>query len=446
MSQETSSPALDTLTLRRKVFWRIVPLIFVLYIVAFLDRANLGFAKLAMSEDRHFSEAVFGWAIGIFFAGYLLLQVPGALLVEHWSARKLFACILVPWGVCSMGMALATQPWQLYLARFLLGLTEAAFFPGVIVYFTHWFPRADRGRAMAGLVLGIPLCLAVGAQVSGQLMRVNWFGLAGWQWVFLVEGFPAVVLGVIVLFLLNDRPRDARWLTSAERDWLENTLDEERKEKAAARAVTLGQALRQPTVWLLALGIMAANMGGYAMLFWLPTAMKSLLVVAGREATNTAVLNWLAVVHAFGLPGVCFVGWSSDRSGERKWHCVAGLVLVGSFLAASVVPGQSWAWVFTWLCLVGFFANFWPPPFWVLPTLTLSASAAAVSIAFINICATVAGLIGSPIVGELKTRGVDDATCLRLLSSCYVAGGLILALVQVPPRKTSHPGCLMDAK
>ncbi len=228
-----SSNDVDPRVVRRKVWWRTVPLIFVLYIVAYLDRANLGFAKSKMCEALDFSGAVYGWGAGLFFVGYLILEIPGALLVERWSARKWFARILITWGLCSMGMALVHNAWQFYTARTLLGLAEAGFFPGVIVYLSHWFPRAERARALAGMVLGIPVSLALGARVSGYLLEVHWLGLAGWQWVFIVEGLPAVLLGCAVPFLLTDRPRNAKWLTPAEADWLEQKLERERQEAAA---------------------------------------------------------------------------------------------------------------------------------------------------------------------------------------------------------------------
>src|SRR5438874_6402053 len=184
-----ASPAPEAI--RRKVARRLLPFVFLLYIVAYLDRANAGFAKLAMVDDLKFSDAVFGLGFGIFFIGYLILEIPGALLVEHWSARKWFARILVTWGFCSMAMALVRTPTQFYVARFLLGLAEAGFFPGVIVYFTHWFPRKDRARAMSAMLVGIPISLALGARVSAVLLEQNWFGLSGWQWVFVAEGVPA---------------------------------------------------------------------------------------------------------------------------------------------------------------------------------------------------------------------------------------------------------------
>jgi ACS family tartrate transporter-like MFS transporter len=427
--------AVDPHALRRKLMWRIVPLMFVLYVIAYLDRANAGFAKLQMQKELGFDDDVFGWGFGIFFVGYLLLEIPGALLVEHWSARKWFARILLTWGVCSMALSLVRTPGQFYLARFLLGVAEAGFFPGIIVYFTHWFPRADRGRAMMGLVFGVPVSLALGATVSGWLLELRAFDLAGWQWVFLVEGLPAVLMGLAVPFLMTDRPAHAKWLTPDEKAWLEQVLQAERKEAALAGGATLGQALRKPTVWLLALGILATNTGGYALAFWLPTAVKNLLTETRGEGPDAAVLNWCSAVYACGLMGVWLAGQSSDRTGERKWHCVAGQVLTGVFLAASVIPGQSWAAIFAWLCLAVVFSVFWPPPFWVLPTLTLSASVAAVSIGFINMCANVAGLIGNPIVGKMKKAGLTDRDCLLFLAGCYVAGGVVIALLRVPRQR-----------
>jgi MFS transporter, ACS family, tartrate transporter len=417
-------------TVRRKVAVRLLPLIFVLYVVAYLDRANVGFAKLAMKDDLHFSEAAFGWGFGLFFVGYLFLEIPGALIVEHWSARKWFARILVTWGFCSMATALVRTEWHFYLVRFLLGLAEAGFFPGVIVYFTHWFPRRERARALAGLAFGVPFSMALGARASGWLLEQSWFDIAGWQWVFVLEGCPAVLLGIAVPFLLPDRPRDARWLTPAERDYLERTLETDRRETAAG-AMTLGRALRERAVWTLALGIMAVNTGGYALVFWLPTAMKGLLGGADRPTDPTNILNWTMFIYLFGLVGVWVGAQSSDRTGERKWHCVAGLVLAGAGLAGSVVPGQPWEVVFGWLCVAGFGAFFWITPFWVLPTSTLTASAAAVAVGVINMCANLAGLIGSAAVGELRAAGVGDVGCVLFLAGGYTLGAAILATVRV---------------
>jgi ACS family tartrate transporter-like MFS transporter len=426
--------AVDPRAVRRKVAWRILPLIVVLYLIAYLDRVNAGFAKLQMQDVLHFDDKVFGRAFGVFSVGYLLLEIPGAIIVARWSARKWFARILITWGLCSMGTALVRTPGEFYAARFLLGLAEAGFFPGVIVYFTHWFTRKDRARALAGLVLGIPIGMALGSRVSGWLLEVNWFGLHGWQWVFIMEGLPAVLIGVAVPFLMTDRPRDAKWLTPAERDWLERTLEAERRETAAIGGLTLGQAMRQPAVWLLAMGIMVANTGGQALSFWLPTAVKSLLGEMHLSASDTDVLNWLSIVYVCGFVGVLLAGRSSDRRGERKWHCAGGMACCGICLAMSVVPGQSWGLVFFWLCLMGFFAWSWPPPFWALPSQTLSAAAVAVSIGFINMCANIAGLFGNEIVGAMKSGGYSDRACLFFLAGCYIGGGVIIAQLRVPPQ------------
>jgi ACS family tartrate transporter-like MFS transporter len=447
---------------RRKVAWHILPLIFVIYVIAYLDRANVGFAKVRMQQALGWSDQVFGVGFGIFFVGYVVLEIPGALLVEHWSARKWFARILITWGICSTATALVRTPTQFYIARFMLGLAEAGFFPGVIVFFTHWFPRADRARALAGLVFGVPLSLALGANVSGLLMERDWLGVPGWQWVFVVEGLPAVLMGLAVPFLLTDRPGQAKWLTPAERDWLENTLALERQQTERTGAITLGQALRQSSVWILAMGIMTTNTGGYALGYWLPTFLNdklyvpsletsavgllaaplgtgpllatSVFVSAGSASSLTAALNFLSVMYLCGLGGVWISGQSSDRTGDRKWHCAVGQILTGVFLALSVVPGQAPGLVYLWLALVGFFSYFWPSPFWVLPTLTMSSSAAAVSIGFINICANFSGAFGPPIVGWMKTAGFGNAACLLFASVCYAAGGVIVATLRVDSR------------
>jgi ACS family tartrate transporter-like MFS transporter len=460
MSMDSALAGVVPDVVRRKVAWHIVPLVFFLYLIAYLDRANVGFAKLRMKESLDWlSDPVYGWGAGFFFfSGYLLLEIPGALLVEHWSARKWFARILITWGICSMAMAFVNSPWQFYLARFCLGLAEAGFFPGVIVYFTHWFPRADRSRALSGLVFGVPFSMAVGSQLSNFIMQHQWFDIAGWQWVFLIEGAPAVLCGVAVPFLMTDRPRQAKWLTPAERDWLEQTLQRERAEAVATGGVSFSQALRQPALWLLSLGILATNTGGYAMGFWLPTFVDNMLKepalpvasAVGQAAaglgggpiaataalvTNatapTNALTYLGLVYLAMVAAVFVSGQSSDRFRERKWHCIAGQVGAGVFLAVSLIPGQPFGLVMVWLCLMGFFALFWPSPFWVLPTMSMSASAAAVSIGFINICANIGGLLGPSIVGQMKAFEFNDAACMMFLACCYAGGGVIVAFLRV---------------
>ncbi len=399
-----------------------MPLVILLYFVAYLDRANVGFAKLRMAHDLQFSDEVFGFGIGIFFLGYLILEIPGALLVERWSARKWFARILVTWGLISACTAFVHTPMQFYVARFMLGVAEAGFFPGIIVYFTHWFPMRDRGRAMSGLVVAIPISLAIGAPVSALLLDVGWFGLAGWQWLFIVEGLPAVVLGIVTLFVLTDRPRDAKWLTAEERAQLEADLAAD--ASAAPPKGTVMEALRMPNVWLLALGIFATNTGGYSLTFWLPTTVKSL-----SGGSDSSALLYSGIFYLCGLVGVLYSGYSSDKHGDRKWHCVAAQVTTGLLLAASTIPGQPFALVMVWLFLTGLFVQAWPPPFWTLPT-------TAASIGFINMCANLAGYLGNHLFGWLRSRGMTDSTGLLFLAGCYLLGGAIVSRVRVYHQKS----------
>ncbi len=404
-----------------------LPLVFVLYIVAYLDRANVGFAKLRMAGDLAFSDSVFGLGIGIFFVGYLFLEIPGALLVERWSARKWFARILITWGLISAATAFVRTPGEFYLARFLLGVAEAGFFPGLIVYFTHWFTAQDRTRALSGMVMAVPFSLALGAPMSAILLDVHWLELQGWQWMFILEGLPGVVLGFVTLRYLTDRPRNAAWLLPEERDYLETALSDEARAKVGAANVW--DALRMRNVWLLALGIFATNTGGYALSFWVPSMVKSL-----SGGTDRATLLYSGIFYACGLVGVYLSGQSSDRTGDRKWHCVAGQAATALFLAGSAIGGQPFFVVMAWLCLTGFTAYFWTSPFWALPTLTLTAATAAVAIGFINMCANLAGWLGNYQMGWLRSHGYSESACLMYLAGCYLVGAGCVSLVHIPKR------------
>ena len=424
----------------RKVSWRLLPLLFGMYVIAYLDRANAGFAKLQMKDSLGFTEAVFGLGLGLFYVGYMLLEIPGALFVEHWSARKWFTRILVTWGVCSMGTALVSNETEFYIARFLLGLAEAGFFPGVIIYFTHWFPKRVRSRAMSGMLIGVPASLALGAFVSAYLLKLNWLGLDGWQWVFLIEGAPAVLLGFAVPLLMTDRPKDAHWLTPEERNWLETTLAEERRETLAAGGETnFWKALRMPAVWLLALAIFATNIGGMGLVSWIATAIKDFLGKTAAGADDTEVLLWTGPVFLFGILGVVLSGWSSNRRAEWKWHCVAAQVGSAVFLMLSAIPEQPWWLRYIWLCLTGFFSSSWFTPYWVLPTLALTSSAAAVSIGFINMSANIPGFLSNWIIGNMKDEGYGMSACMLFLSAGFVVGGMLVSLVKVKKKVVSIP-------
>ncbi len=429
-----SAGAVDVPALRRKVAWRILPLVIVLYLVAYLDRANVAFAKLRMGRDLGFSEGVFGFGIGVFFIGYLFLEIPGALLVERWSARKWFSRILITWGLISAGMAFVKTPGQFYWARFLLGVAEAGFFPGIIVHFSHWFVPHERSRALSWLLVAVPFSMAVGAPVSSLLLDADWLSLAGWQWMFLVEGLPAVLLGLIVPWCLTDRPRDAHWLTAAERDHLEGELAAEAAAKAASGRTDFWRALRLPGVWLLVLGVPIGNSGGYALTFWLPTTVKNL---SGGSDRLTLLCSGL--YYTCGIASVLVSGRSADRTGDRKWHAAGGMIATGVFLLGSTLPGQGFAAQMGWLCLTALAAFFWIAPFWTLPSLSLGASAAAAATGLINMGANFAGYAGNHVTGWLRSNGAGETQCLHFLAACFILGGAVLTRVRVATGPAARP-------
>jgi ACS family tartrate transporter-like MFS transporter len=333
-------------------------------------------------------------------------------------------------------MALVRVPLHLYTGRFLLGLAEAGFFPGVIVYFTHWFPRAERARALAGMIVGLPVSLALGARVSGWVLDVHWFGLAGWQWVFIVEGLPALLVGIALPFIMTDRPRHARWLTTAERDWLEQKLEQERREAAAIGSASLRVVIRRPAVWLLALGIFTANIGGFALLFWLPTAVRELLKRSHAVVTDGEAMNWMLPLYLLGLLGVWISGQLSDRTGKPKLYCMIGLALTGLLLGVSTFVGGSFNNFYAWLLATGLFMFWWPSPFWALLPRTLPPAVLPVAIGFVNMWANLSGAFGPTIVGEMKEAKLSLEACLRFPAVCYLVACGLIAILHVPILKS----------
>src|SRR5581483_11678793 len=269
---------------RRKMSRRILPYFFLLYIVAYLDRANVAFAKLSMSADLKFSEAVFGFGAGVFFIGYFLLEIPGALIVERWSARLWIARILVTWGLFTVLVGFVKTPIQFYVTRFLLGMAEAGFFPGAIVYFTHWFPVRDRARAMSGLILAVPLSFVLGAPVSAWCLSLDLFGLPGWRWIFILQGLPAILLGLITPFYLTDHPHQAAWLTAEERQWVTGELERERQLRQKAGRGIL-RALSERNVLTLAAALFLIVLASYGYVFWLPTTIQKAAATSISMAT-----------------------------------------------------------------------------------------------------------------------------------------------------------------
>ena len=312
-----TSPHMDTgASARNRIARRLLPFLFLLYVANYLDRTNIAYATLGMKGDLGLTDSVFGTASGIFFIGYFALQIPGALLVERWSARLLLAITLITWGALTTLTGFVRTPLELYGARFLLGAAEAGFFPGVIVYLSHWFINRDRAKATARFMAAIPIGFMIGGPIAGAILGVHWLGIAGWRWLFLLEGVPAVVLGIVALFVLPDWPNEARWLRPDERDWITTRLAEERRGKAHAEHMTIWQALRHPAVLVLTVGLFFTYTGGYAFWFWFPTMLQRF-----TGWTDVQRIGWVgAIPFVAGLIGMLIVGWSSDRAGERRWH------------------------------------------------------------------------------------------------------------------------------
>jgi MFS transporter, ACS family, tartrate transporter len=412
---------------RRKVSRRILFFVFVLYIVAYLDRANVAFAKIDMMADLGFSEAVIGFGAGVFFLGYLFFEIPGAIIVERWSARKWIARILITWGFCTVFVGFVQTPKQFYLARFLLGAAEAGFFPGVIVYLSHWFVQKDRASAMSGFILAIPVAVVLGAPLSGLILYLDWFGLAGWRWVFILEGLPAVLLGVVTLFYLTDHPHQAKWLVPDEQQWITAQLQEEKRRKRAIGQLTVWQALRQRNVILLAVALYFGNTGAYAFLLWLPSMIRNNSNLSVNLATICSALPFACAIVSIRL-----LGRSSDRCRERKLHTAVPMLLAAVFLSLSTIPGQPFLLLMGWLCLTGAAVYSASVPFWVLPTAILGESAAAASIGLINSIGALGGFVGPTVMGYLLSLNFAFTTTILLLSASFLVGGILILMVQLP--------------
>jgi MFS family permease len=377
-----------------------------------------------MTRDLGFSAEVFGFGAGIFFIGYFLLEIPGALLVEKWSARGWIARIMITWGIITVAVGFVHTARQFYWARFFLGMAEAGFFPGMIVYLTHWFRAEDRAKAVALFMSAIPVSNVIGAPVSGWILGFHWLGLPGWRWVFILEGIPAVILGVITIFYLTDRPHQARWLPADERDWITGELERERREKEGRQTFTVWQALRHREVILLALVYFLGVTGGYGVGFWLPTILKQL-----SGLSNLAVSFIAAVPYVFMLLAMVLVGWSSDRRRERRWHTAVPLMVAGVGLAASVAARSHLVAAIALLTVAAACTWTFAPVFWSLPTALLTQGAAAASIGLINSVGNLGGFVGPYAVGYLETLTGSTAWGLTyLVASLLLAGILVLRL------------------
>jgi ACS family tartrate transporter-like MFS transporter len=419
---------------RRKAYWRLIPLCFICYVIAYVDRQNVAIAKLTMVRDLPvFDNAVFGFGIGMFYWGYVLLEIPGTLLVERWSARKWISRIMVSWGLIAASTALVRTPSQFYLVRFLLGLAEAGFYPGIIVYLTHWFPIRDRARALSFFFMATPAAQVLNPKISNALLGIDrdpLFGLAGWQWVFIAWGIPAVVLGVIVFFAMTDRPRHARWLTPEEREALEEELARERSPVAGRAHMKVLQALRHPKVLLLTATYFLVNTATISIESFLPSILQRWYDLKLGAVTSLVILP-----PALAALGQLFIGWSSDRTKERRLHAVLPLVL-GMVSLALVIwtrGNLSLTVLFFSLSFTGLKAYL--PAFWSLPNIFLSGAAAAGSIGLINSFGNLGGWLGPTVVGNVEKVTGSFMGGLWFLVASIAFGLIVLFALGLGARK-----------
>jgi MFS transporter, ACS family, tartrate transporter len=415
-----------------KVTRRLVPFLIVCYFVAYLDRVNVGFAALTMNQDLGLSQTAFGFGAGIFFIAYFLFEVPSNLLLERFGARKWIARIMLSWGILSGLMAFIPNISRatglgnentFYLLRVLLGAAEAGFFPGIIFYLTLWFPTEYRARIVGYFMAAIPLSTVIGAPISGILLYLHGgFGLAGWQWLFIIEALPAIVLAVVVFFYLTDWPAHAEWLTAEQRTWLVERLTAERRQREAVREYTVMQALITPRVIGLSLVYFGAVATNYGLSFFLPQIVKSF----GLNTFLTTVVS--ATPYAVGVIAMVWWGRRSDRLVERRFHTALPLLLAAAGIAISTMLDDPTLKMIS-LCVAGFGIFACLPVFWALPTAFLSGAAAAAGIAVINSIGNLAGFAGPFAMGWIKDQTGSYTGGLLLLAALgVIAMGVVMAL------------------
>jgi ACS family tartrate transporter-like MFS transporter len=406
----------------RKVYWRLLPLAILTYFLCYLDRINVGFAALTMNKDLGLDAATYGMAAGAFFWGYFLFEVPSNMILEKVGARLWIARIMVSWGLLSGATAFCTGPWSFLTMRFLLGLAEAGLFPGMILFFTYWFPDRHRARIVSGFMVALPLAVAAGSPLSTALLELNGtWGLAGWKWMFIAEAVPTVLVGFVILVFVTDRPSLAHWLNDDERNWLAATLDSERTLIEAKRRVSLWESFWDPKILLLTLnyfGIVGASVG---MLLFLPQIVKQL-------GLSNMEVGWVSMIpYIFGAVAMLAWGWLSDRMAERRWNlfwaCIAATV--GLVIAAETV-GTAWAVVGMSIAAIGFYGS--KGPFWAMPSMILTGTAAASGIAWINAIGNLGGFFGPTAVGWAKSYSGSFSGGLFALAAFSLMSAIVSAL------------------
>ena len=408
---------------------RLIPFMFLLYIVAYLDRINVGFAALQMNEDLGFSDAVYGFGAGIFFLGYVLFEVPSNLILHRVGARAWIARIMVTWGVVSAAMMFVQSAAMFYVLRFLLGVAEAGFFPGMLFYLTHWFPERERARALALFMTATAVAGLIGGPISGSLLQLHGLGgLAGWQWLFVLEGLPAVVLGVVVWFYLVEGPADARWLPAAERDWLVAALQRERASMEGRETYTVKRALTGGRIWALGALYFLLVTAMYGVAFWLPQIIRNLSGLGDLAVGFASALPYLAAALCM-VP----VARHSDRTGERRWHVAVPCALGGLAMLATAFVGNPIAGLALLSCgAIGIWSAL--GPCWALPMRVLSGPAAAAGLALINSIGNVGGFVGPSLVGYAREVTNSFAGGLIVIAASMIGAAIVAVSLREGPR------------
>ncbi len=411
-----------------RVTRRLLPFLLLLYIISWLDRVNVGFAKLQMNSDLGLSETVYGFGAGIFFIGYALCEIPSNLALVRFGARLWIARIMITWGLISAGMMFVQGETSFYVMRFMLGVAEAGFLPGIVYYLGEWFPREQRAKAVAWFMIGIPLSIVFGGPLSGWLLGFDGhLGLHGWQWLYIMEGLPAVILGFVVLGYLTEKPADARWLSAEQREWLGSRIAAEHAEATTRHRITLRESLRHPTVWLLALIMFCCQTGSYGLTLWVPTIIKGL---SGFTDFETGLFS--AIPYIAAALGMILIGRSSDRSGERILHlAIPTAIGAFGFVATGMISSPVPAMIALSVAAVGDYGT--RGPFWALPGKFLAGSSAAAAIALINSMGAVGGFVGPYAVGYLKDATGSFRSPLFLLAGILVAGSVFTLFLRRSP-------------
>ena len=430
---DTSSNRLESAVLSR-LMWRLMPFLFLLYIIAYLDRINMSFAVLQMRGQLDLSERVIGRAAGMFFIGYFFFQLPSNLILEKFGVRRWISVLMITWGVISCLMIFIRGPVSFYTMRFLLGAAEAGFFPGMILYMKRWFPANARARAVAWFMTANPLAGVVGSPISGALLNLHGAGLSGWQWMFLIEGLPAIIFGAVVFWTLCDHPNEAQWLRGEEREWLIGRLAEEQRAESAVSRRDFWKVLISPRIWFLSVIYFGLSTTMYGVTLWLPSVIRSFSGMSYFWIGAVAVLPFLVTVIVMVL-----VGMRSDRVGERRWHTAipAFSAAAGLTLAAY---GNSTVVVIAGITIGMAFAEAMGGPFWAMATARLSGLSAAAGIAVINSLANLGGYFGPDIIGLFRSANGGFKGGLLAIAATVALSGLVALIVGREHPITESPG------